>query len=87
MANDAVAGKALRVAPAQPEATDEPVRGVLAAFPNDLAQGVEVARLVGLDSAPVDGYRAHRADGPRHRRHRAVGMMSDISREVVTCGP
>ncbi|MEV0806508.1 hypothetical protein [Micromonospora sp. NPDC050200] len=32
MANDAVAGNAFRVAPAPPEATDDPVRGVLAAF-------------------------------------------------------
>ncbi|MFI6129703.1 polyprenyl synthetase family protein [Micromonospora sp. NPDC051141] len=41
MANDAVAGNALRVAPAQPEATDDPVRGVLAAFTKDLVRGVD----------------------------------------------
>ncbi|GAA3751939.1 polyprenyl synthetase family protein [Micromonospora maritima] len=41
MANDAVAGNALRVAPAQPEATDDPVRGVLAAFTKDLVKGVD----------------------------------------------
>ncbi|MFF3867133.1 polyprenyl synthetase family protein [Micromonospora sp. NPDC001898] len=41
MANDAVAGNTLRVAPAQPEATDDPVRSVLAAFANDLARGVD----------------------------------------------
>ncbi|MER5702265.1 polyprenyl synthetase family protein [Micromonospora sp. NPDC002296] len=41
MANDAVAGDTLRVAPAQPGATDDPVRGVLAAFANDLAQGLD----------------------------------------------
>ncbi|WP_089154683.1 polyprenyl synthetase family protein [Micromonospora sp. NBS 11-29] len=41
MANDAVAGNALRVAPAQPEATDDPVRGVLAAFTKDLVTGVD----------------------------------------------
>ncbi|AXH90080.1 polyprenyl synthetase family protein [Micromonospora aurantiaca (nom. illeg.)] len=41
MANDAVAGNALRVAPAQPGATDDPVRGVLAAFTKDLIKGVD----------------------------------------------
>ncbi|MDG4803796.1 polyprenyl synthetase family protein [Micromonospora sp. WMMD980] len=41
MANDAVAGNALRVAPAQPEATDDPVNGVLAAFTKDLITGVD----------------------------------------------
>ncbi|MEU8020697.1 polyprenyl synthetase family protein [Micromonospora haikouensis] len=61
MANDAVAGNALRVAPAQPEATDDPVRGVLAAFTNDLVKGVddtlagflaaEVSTLAEIDSA------------------------------------
>ncbi|MGW1056572.1 polyprenyl synthetase family protein [Micromonospora rubida] len=61
MANDAVAGDTLRVAPAQPEATDDPVHGVLAAFTNDLVQGVddtlaaflaaEVASLTEIDVA------------------------------------
>ncbi|WFE59005.1 polyprenyl synthetase family protein [Micromonospora sp. WMMD712] len=61
MANDAVAGNALRVAPAQPEATDDPVRGVLAAFTKDLVKGVddtlaeflaaEVSTLAEIDSA------------------------------------
>ena len=41
MANDAVAGDALRIAPAQPAATDDPVRGVLAAFTKDLITGVD----------------------------------------------
>ncbi|WP_431873924.1 polyprenyl synthetase family protein [Micromonospora marina] len=41
MANDAVAGNALRVAPAQPGATDDPVHGVLAAFTKDLIKGVD----------------------------------------------
>ncbi|MFJ8831655.1 polyprenyl synthetase family protein [Micromonospora aurantiaca] len=41
MANDAVAGNALRVAPAQAGATDDPVRGVLAAFTKDLIKGVD----------------------------------------------
>ncbi|GHJ10802.1 geranylgeranyl pyrophosphate synthase [Micromonospora humidisoli] len=41
MANDAVAGNALRVAPAQPEATDDPVRGVLAAYARDLVNSVD----------------------------------------------
>ncbi|WP_433346265.1 polyprenyl synthetase family protein [Micromonospora sp. CA-111912] len=61
MANDAVAGDTLRVAPAKPEATDDPVRSVLAAFANDLARGVddtlttflaaEVASLTEIDAA------------------------------------
>ncbi|MFI7433440.1 polyprenyl synthetase family protein [Micromonospora haikouensis] len=61
MANDAVAGNPLRVAPAQPEATDDPVRGVLAAFTKDLVKGVdetlagflaaEVSTLAEIDSA------------------------------------
>ncbi|WP_431943106.1 polyprenyl synthetase family protein [Micromonospora marina] len=41
MANDAVAGNALRVAPAQPGATDDPVHGVLAAFTKELIKGVD----------------------------------------------
>jgi geranylgeranyl diphosphate synthase type I len=41
MANDAVAGNALRVAPEQPGATDDPVRGVLAAYARDLVNGVD----------------------------------------------
>ncbi|MEU1884410.1 polyprenyl synthetase family protein [Micromonospora rifamycinica] len=41
MANDAVAGNALRVAPAQPGATDDPVRGVLAAFARDLVHSID----------------------------------------------
>ncbi|MBW4704172.1 MULTISPECIES: polyprenyl synthetase family protein [unclassified Micromonospora] len=41
MANDAVAGNALRVAPAQPGATDDPVHGVLAAFARDLVDDVD----------------------------------------------
>ncbi|MFJ6196723.1 polyprenyl synthetase family protein [Micromonospora sp. NPDC092111] len=41
MANDAVAGNTLRVAPAQPGATDDPVRGVLAAFTTDLTTAVD----------------------------------------------
>ncbi|WP_346537286.1 polyprenyl synthetase family protein [Micromonospora sp. DPT] len=41
MANDAVAGNTLRVAPAQPGATDDPVRGVLAAFTKELIKGVD----------------------------------------------
>jgi geranylgeranyl diphosphate synthase type I len=41
MANDAVAADALRVAPAQPGATDDPVRDVLAAFTKDLIKGVD----------------------------------------------
>lgn len=53
MANDAVAGNALRVAPAQPEATDDPVNGVLAAFTKDLIRGVD-ATLAAFLAAEVD---------------------------------
>ena len=53
MANDAVAGNALRVAPAQPGATDDPVRGVLAAFTKDLIKGVDET-LVAFLAAEVD---------------------------------
>ena len=41
MANDAVAGNALRVAPTPPGSEDDPVRGVLAAFTHDLVTAVE----------------------------------------------
>ncbi|WP_320067335.1 polyprenyl synthetase family protein [Micromonospora sp. RTGN7] len=71
MANDAVADNALRVAPAQPEATDDPVRGVLAAFTKDLVKGVddtlagflatEVAALAEIDPA-MGGFAATARD-------------------------
>ncbi|KKK05214.1 polyprenyl synthetase family protein [Micromonospora sp. HK10] len=41
MANDAVAGDTLRVAPAQPGATGDPVRGVLSALTQDLVTGID----------------------------------------------
>ena len=53
MANDAVAGNALRIVPAQPAAADDPVRGVLAAFTKDLVKGVDDA-LVAFLAAEVD---------------------------------
>ncbi|MGY0003431.1 polyprenyl synthetase family protein [Micromonospora sp. I033] len=54
MANDAVADSALCfVAPAQPGATDDPVRGVLAAFTKDLVKGVGEI-LAGFLAAEVD---------------------------------
>ncbi|MBU8858235.1 MULTISPECIES: polyprenyl synthetase family protein [unclassified Micromonospora] len=71
MANDAVAGNALRVAPAQPGATDDPVRGVLAAFTKDLIEGVdetlaaflaaEVESLTEIDAA-MGGFAATASD-------------------------
>ncbi|WP_200208779.1 polyprenyl synthetase family protein [Micromonospora coerulea] len=53
MATDAVAGNALRVAPAQPGATDDPVLGVLAAFTKDLIKGVDET-LAAFLAAEVD---------------------------------
>ncbi|EEP72737.1 polyprenyl synthetase [Micromonospora sp. ATCC 39149] len=71
MANDAPAGNALRVAPAQPEATGDPVRGVLAAFTKDLVKCVddtlaaflaaEVAALAEIDVA-MGGFAATARD-------------------------
>ncbi|MGC4807947.1 polyprenyl synthetase family protein [Micromonospora sp. DT233] len=71
MANDAAAGNALRVAPAQPGATDDPVRGVLAAFTRDLLGGIddtlsaflsaEVATLAEIDPA-MGGFAATARD-------------------------
>ncbi|MBO4205335.1 polyprenyl synthetase family protein [Micromonospora echinofusca] len=64
MANDAVAGNALRVAPVRPVDADDPVREVLAAFTRDLVRAVEetlgdfltteVASLAGVDPALHD---------------------------------
>lgn len=54
MANDAVAGSPPRfVAPAQPGATDDPVRDVLAAFTQDLVTGVDET-LTAFLTAEVD---------------------------------
>ncbi|WP_229398889.1 polyprenyl synthetase family protein [Micromonospora okii] len=71
MANDAVAGNALRLAPAQPEATDDPVRGALAALTDDLVGRVddtlaaflaaEVAALTEIDAA-MGGFAATARD-------------------------
>ncbi|MER6594463.1 polyprenyl synthetase family protein, partial [Micromonospora purpureochromogenes] len=71
MANDAAAGNALRVAPAQPGATDDPVRGVLAAFTKELIKGVddtlaaflaaEVGSLTEIDAA-MGGFAATARD-------------------------
>ena len=43
--------------------------------------------LTALGTASIDETARSRADGPRHRRHQAAGMMGDSVKEVVTCGP
>ncbi|MCW3839467.1 polyprenyl synthetase family protein [Micromonospora yasonensis] len=53
MANDAVAADPRRVAPAQPGATDDPVRRVLATFTRDLVDGVDET-LAAFLAAEVD---------------------------------
>ncbi|MFR9777246.1 polyprenyl synthetase family protein [Micromonospora sp. MS34] len=71
MANDAVAANPLRIVPAQPGATGDPVRGVLAAFTSELVEGVdetlavflaaEVDSLTGIDAA-MGGFAATARD-------------------------
>ncbi|MFI7578761.1 polyprenyl synthetase family protein [Micromonospora sp. NPDC049497] len=71
MANDAVAGNALRVAPAGPADGDDPVRAVLAAYTKDLIRAVddtlagflatEVAALTRIDAA-MGGFAATASD-------------------------
>ncbi|WBC13378.1 polyprenyl synthetase family protein [Micromonospora sp. WMMA1998] len=76
MANDAVAGNALRVAPAQPEATDDPVRGVLAAFTKDLIKGVDDT-LAGFLATEVDSLTEIDA---------AMGGFAATARDAVLAG-
>ncbi|ATO15593.1 polyprenyl synthetase [Micromonospora sp. WMMA2032] len=76
MANDAVAGNALRVAPAQPEATDDPVRGVLAAFTKDLVKGVDDT-LAGFLATEVDSLTEIDA---------AMGGFAATARDAVLAG-
>ncbi|SBT50418.1 polyprenyl synthetase family protein [Micromonospora auratinigra] len=76
MANDAVAGNALRVAPAQPEATDDPVRGVLAAFTKDLIKGVDET-LAAFLAAEVDSLTEIDA---------AMGGFAATARDCVLAG-
>ncbi|WP_405091934.1 polyprenyl synthetase family protein [Micromonospora sp. NBC_01392] len=76
MANDAVAGNALRVAPAQPEATDDPVRGVLAAFTKDLVRGVDDT-LTAFLAAEVDSLTEIDA---------AMGGFAATARDCVLAG-
>ncbi|MCT2278337.1 polyprenyl synthetase family protein [Micromonospora chalcea] len=76
MANDAVAGNALRVAPAQPGATDDPVRGVLAAFTKDLIKGVDET-LVAFLAAEVDSLTEIDA---------AMGAFAATARDCVLAG-
>ncbi|MFE9693436.1 polyprenyl synthetase family protein [Micromonospora sp. NPDC005806] len=76
MANDAVAGNALRVAPAPPEATDEPVRDVLAAFTKDLVTGVDDT-LAAFLAAEVDSLTEIDA---------AMGGFAATARDCVLAG-
>ncbi|GAB3056037.1 polyprenyl synthetase family protein [Micromonospora schwarzwaldensis] len=76
MANDAVAGNALRVAPAQPEATDDPVRGVLAAFTKDLVSSVDDT-LTAFLAAEVDSLAEIDA---------AMGGFAATARDCVLAG-
>ncbi|WP_446217788.1 polyprenyl synthetase family protein [Micromonospora sp. IBHARD004] len=76
MANDAVAENALRVAPAQPGATDDPVRGVLAAFTQDLIKGVDDT-LAAFLAAEVDSLTEIDA---------AMGGFAATARDCVLAG-
>ncbi|MCI4063636.1 polyprenyl synthetase family protein [Micromonospora sp. R77] len=76
MANDAVAGNTLRVAPAQPVATDDPVRGVLAAFTRDLVEGVDET-LAGFLAAEIDSLTEIDA---------AMGGFAATARDCVLAG-
>ncbi|WBB73486.1 polyprenyl synthetase family protein [Micromonospora sp. WMMD1128] len=76
MANDAVADNALRVAPAQPEATDDPVHGVLAAFTQDLVTGVDDT-LAAFLAAEVDALTEIDA---------AMGAFAATARDSVLVG-
>ncbi|MEV0006063.1 polyprenyl synthetase family protein [Micromonospora sp. NPDC050980] len=76
MANDAVAGNALRVAPAQPEATDDPVNGVLAAFTKDLITGIDDT-LAAFLAAEVDSLTEIDA---------AMGGFAATARDAVLAG-
>ncbi|NES38994.1 polyprenyl synthetase family protein [Micromonospora sp. PPF5-17] len=76
MANDAVAGNAFRVAPAQPGATDDPVRGVLAAYTRDLIKGVDET-LAAFLAAEVDALTEIDA---------AMGGFAATARDCVLAG-
>ncbi|MFG2054174.1 polyprenyl synthetase family protein [Micromonospora sp. NPDC048930] len=76
MANDAVAGDALRVAPAQPGATDDPVRDVLATFTEDLVRGVDDT-LTAFLAAEVDSLTQIDA---------AMGGFAATARDCVLAG-
>ncbi|MDZ5447294.1 polyprenyl synthetase family protein [Micromonospora sp. 4G57] len=76
MANDAVAADALRVAQAQPGATDDPVRDVLAAFTKDLIKGVDDT-LAAFLAAEVDSLTEIDA---------AMGGFAAAARDCVLAG-
>lgn len=76
MANDAVADNALRVAPARPAATDDPVRGVLAAYTRELITGVDETLAVFL-AGEVDALTEIDA---------AMGGFAGTARDCVLAG-
>ncbi|MEH1098569.1 polyprenyl synthetase family protein [Micromonospora sp. CPCC 205561] len=76
MANDAVAGNALRVAPAQPTDGDDPVRAVLAAYTKDLVTAVE-GTLAAFLSTEVDAMTEIDA---------AMGGFAATARDCVLAG-
>ncbi|RZU72668.1 geranylgeranyl diphosphate synthase type I [Micromonospora kangleipakensis] len=76
MANEAVAASVRRVAPAQPGATDDPVRSVLAAFTRDLIKGVDDT-LAAFLAAEVDSLTEIDA---------AMGGFAETARDCVLAG-
>ncbi|MGR6316607.1 polyprenyl synthetase family protein [Micromonospora soli] len=76
MANDAATGNALRVAPAQPGATGDPVDGVLAAFTMDLVRAVDET-LVAFLTTEVDSLTEIDA---------AMGGFAATARDCVLAG-
>ncbi|MFC4016665.1 polyprenyl synthetase family protein [Micromonospora sp. GCM10011542] len=76
MANDAVAGNALRVAPARPGDRDDPVRAVLAAYTQDLITAVDDTLATFL-AAEVDSLTEIDA---------AMGSFATAARDAVLAG-
>ncbi|RLK24261.1 geranylgeranyl diphosphate synthase type I [Micromonospora sp. M71_S20] len=76
MANDAVAGNSLRVAPARPTDGDDPVRAVLAAYTKDLVTAVE-GTLATFLATEVDALREIDA---------AMGGFAATARDCVLAG-
>lgn len=76
MANDAVAGNSLRVAPADPTDGDDPVRAVLAAYTKDLVTAVQDT-LAAFLATEVDALREIDA---------AMGGFAATARDCVLAG-